>query len=413
MRRMSGDGETWGDPIGDRPDDAGGNGTGRPAGGAAGRPGGTRPGNHAERDRAEQDRAGEAHAGDIHAGGAHANGAGAGVIAPAERVGRARDFVARIAAAVGELGASLDEDAFDRSVQLLSRAHRIVVTGVGKSGLIGAKIAATFSSTGSPAHFLHATEAAHGDLGIVGREDVVLAISNSGSSTELTAIVEYCRRFTVPMIGVTSCLDSTLGRRSNVVLLLPKLPEGGPLPSAPMTSTTLTLVLGDALASALIEDKGFDVDDFHNFHPGGRLGVQTMRLSRLIERETPPGERDPFTVVDVPEDADIDTIVDALGRGPRGIVGVRGMRGDERGRIIGSITDGDLRRALARIRSGEVARARDLMHRDPVQLPETALVADALATCEERRIAAVFVADGGGRVRAVVTVKDLLAAGAA
>ena len=324
----------------------------------------------------------------------------------------ARAFVRRTAASLEALADTLD-DAFDHAVFTLSRAQRIVVTGVGKSGLIGAKIAATLSSTGSPAHYLHPTEAAHGDLGIVTRQDAVLAISNSGRSSELTAIIEYCRRFRVPLIGVTAKRDSTLGRRANLVLQLPAEPEAGPLPAAPMTSTTMTLVLGDALAAALIAEKGFTQDDFRNFHPGGRLGVQTLRLSRLIQDASPlplANEGHPMRVATVSADEELIKAARRIAEGGKGIVGVT-ENGSER--IVGSLTDGDVRRALPAIACGKATRVGDVMHRDPVHLPDDALVADALAACEEHRISQVFVEDADGNVYATVHVQDLLRAGAA
>ena len=326
------------------------------------------------------------------------------------RIARARAFVRSTTEALDALASGLDTS-FDDAVETLARARRIVVTGVGKSGHIGAKIAATLSSTGSPAHFLHATEAAHGDLGIVTEEDAVIAISNSGESNELTAIVAYCRRFGVPLVAITSKATSSLGRRADVVLRLPSLREAGPIAAAPMTSTTMTLVLGDALASALIGEKGFRAEDFNRFHPGGKLGVQTMRLSRLIDEAKGDGlgTTHPMDVVAVGLDASIDEVVDAISRGGRGIVGVRG--GD--GRIVGIVTDGDIRRAVPMLRAGGAATAADVMHRNPIHLPDTALVADALATCEDKRISGVFVTGADERVRAVVHIQDLLRVGAA
>ena len=327
---------------------------------------------------------------------------------------RARDFIQRTAKSLDRLAETIDPS-FAEAVEILADARRVIVTGVGKSGLIGAKIAATLSSTGTPAHFLHATEAAHGDLGIVADDDAVVAISNSGSSTELNPIILHCRRFNVPLVGITSKRDSTLGRRAKVVLSLPQEREAGPLPAAPMTSTTMTLVLGDAIASALIERKGFRPEDFHTFHPGGKLGVQTMRLSRLIEdmraeHDEKLDGRPPMSLIDVAEDGTVDDVIEALGRGGKGIIGVRSVSD---GRIVGSITDGDLRRALASIRDGSIGQVSQLMHRDPIHLPDTALVADALATCEEHRIGGLFVTDGDDRVYAVVHIQDLLRAGAA
>ena len=326
----------------------------------------------------------------------------------------ARDFVARTARSVEALGNALG-DSFEEAVGTLASARRIIVTGVGKSGLIGTKTAATLASTGSPAHFLHATEAAHGDLGIVTNEDAVLAISNSGESNELVPIVEYCRRFRVPLVAITAKTDSMLGRRASVVLPLPQEPEAGPLPAAPMTSTTLTLVLGDALACALIARKGFRQEDFHDFHPGGKLGAQTMRLSRLIESvrgKLPAGVPDPMRLVAVRGDTPIEEAAAAISEGGKGIVGVWGDA-DASDWIVGSLTDGDLRRALPRVMAGEVRTVAQIMHRDPVHLPDTALAAGALAVCEERRITNLFVTGDDGRPYAVVHVQDLLRAGAA
>lgn len=331
-----------------------------------------------------------------------------------DTVQEARDFVRSTARSVEALSRSLD-DRFDEAVTVLADARRIIVTGVGKSGLIGAKIAATLSSTGSPAHFLHATEAAHGDLGIVTRDDAVLAISNSGESAELVAIVEYCRRFRVPLVAVTAKADSMLGRRADALLLLPPEAEAGPLPAAPMTSTTLTLVLGDALASALIARKGFREEDFHDFHPGGKLGAQTMRLSRLIETvraDLPPGAHDPVQLVTIPGTASIEEAAAAISEGGKGIVGVLGS-GPDAERIVGSLTDGDLRRALPRVMAGVVHFVSEIMHHDPVHLPDTALAAGALGVCEERRITNLFVTGRDGQPYAVVHVQDLLRAGAA
>ena len=329
-------------------------------------------------------------------------------------VDSARAFVRRTARSLDALADALD-GGFTEAVDALSEARRIIVTGVGKSGLIGAKIAATLSSTGSPAHFLHATEAAHGDLGIVTGDDVVLAISNSGASSELAPIVEYCRRFRVPLVAITAKRDSMLGRRATALVLLPPEPEAGPLPAAPMTSTTMTLVLGDALASALIARKGFRQEDFHDFHPGGKLGAQTMRLSRLIESvraDLRDGSPDPMRLVAVRPDTPITEAAAAISEGGKGIVGVWGA-GADANRIVGSLTDGDLRRALPRVMAGEVRTVAEIMHRDPVHLPDTALAAGALAVCEERRITNLFVTGAGDRVYAVVHVQDLLRAGAA
>ncbi|MCV0396087.1 MAG: KpsF/GutQ family sugar-phosphate isomerase [Rhizobiaceae bacterium] len=304
------------------------------------------------------------------------------------------------------LAALLDSigDDFARAVEAVYACKgRVVVTGVGKSGHIGQKIAATLSSTGTPAYFVHASEAAHGDLGLVGDDDIVLAISNSGETVELSAIMRYCRRFEVQLIVITSQPGSTLAGFADLALILPAAREACPLKLAPTTSTTLTLVLGDALAMALMSKRGFSSEQFARFHPGGRLGAQLVRISELLEREPSFGR-----VPRVSQDDGMDQVVATITAGGLGFAAVA----DGTGRIIGIITDGDLRRALAD-RGFFERRAAEIMTRDPKSIGSDRIAAEALAICEEHKISVLFVNDEQGRVIGLLHLKDLLRLGTA
>jgi len=208
------------------------------------------------------------------------------------------------AKALHELAGFLDEN-FIQAIEVISAAEgRVIITGMGKSGHIGKKIAATLASTGTPAFFVHPAETSHGDLGMIVRGDVVLAISNSGGVRELNDVVEYTRRFAIPLISITSKADSTLAQKSDIVLLLPPCPEACPNGLAPTTSTTMTLALGDALAVTLLEKKGFTEKDFRVFHPGGKLGQQLMKVSEIMHK----GDEVPLASEDIPVQQAIDII---------------------------------------------------------------------------------------------------------
>lgn len=303
------------------------------------------------------------------------------------------------------LAQSID-GSFSEAVDLIHACRgRVIVTGIGKSGHIGQKIAATLASTGTPSFFMHAAEASHGDLGMIGQGDIVIAISNSGESAELRAIVEYCRRHReeVVLIAITSKPGSTLGRLSNLVLQLPEAAEACPLSLSPMTSTTMTLVLGDALAAALIRKRDFRSDDFARFHPGGKLGAQLIKLSELVER-TPALA----SVPKVPEDCDMPRVILEISNGRRGVTGVT----DQNGALVGVITDGDLRRALTD-RAIFDKKARDIMTLNPKRISGDRIAVDALAMCEEFKISALFVTDARDEVCGLVHLQDLLALGIA
>ena len=292
----------------------------------------------------------------------------------------------------GELGS-----AFLRAVDALHRAQgRVIVTGVGKSGHIARKIAATLASTGKPAHFVHPADASHGDLGMIRSEDVVLALSWSGETAELSDIVAYTRRFGVPLIASTGCADSTLARAADIVLALPTCEEACADLLAPTTSTTVQLALGDALAVALLGRGSFSADDFRHLHPGGRLGARLIPVSALMH-----------TGDEVPLVLESATLSEAIVRMTGGRFGMTGVV-DDAGTLVGIITDGDLRRAFA---TGFHDRsARDVMSRDPRTAAPGDLAQAALARMNTHGITGLFVLEQGA-VRGVLHIHDLLRAG--
>jgi arabinose-5-phosphate isomerase len=304
----------------------------------------------------------------------------------------ARGLDRLVAAFSGDLG-----EHFQAAVEALANAHgRVIVTGVGKSGHIARKIAATLASTGKPAHFVHPSDASHGDLGMIRTKDVVLALSWSGETAELSDIVAYTRRFGVPLIASTGHADSTLARTADIVLLLPDCEEACPDLLAPTTSTTMQLALGDALAVALLARGSFSADDFRALHPGGRLGARLLRVRALMH-----------TGDEVPLIADTATLADAIVRMTGGRFGITGVV-DASGQMAGVITDGDLRRAFA---TGFHDRpAREIMSRNPRTAAPDELAHAALARMNAAGITSLFVMDEG-RVAGVLHVHDLLRAG--
>lgn len=297
------------------------------------------------------------------------------------------------------------DDAFAEAVERIRRnSGRVIVTGIGKSGHVGQKIAATLASTGTPAFFVHTAEAGHGDLGMIGPKDIVLAISNSGESQEFRPILQYCRRFGVFLIAMTANPASSLGRYADLILRLPMAPEACPLSLAPMTSTTLALVMGDALAAALIRSRGFRRDDFAKFHPSGKLGAQLLKLSEVMDAR-PELKSVPTVEVSAP----VTEVIASITRGRRGVTAV--CEGEA---FVGVITDGDLRRALSSPAIFE-RTAGELMSRNPLRIGEDHLAVDALAMCERHKVGALFVtaeADDGDIV-GLVHLQDLLALGIA
>lgn len=285
--------------------------------------------------------------------------------------------------------------------QMMSVKGRVLVCGIGKSGHVARKIAATLASTGTPSQFLHASEAAHGDLGMVTMDDAVLVLSNSGETTELSEVIRYTRRYRIPLIGVASRRDSTLLKASDIALLLPRAQEACPVGLAPTTSTTLTMALGDALAVAIMERRGFTPEKFHQFHPGGALGAQLVTVGEVMHR----GRDLPV----VTEGTSMpDTLIEMTSKG-FGIAGVI----DEAGRLVGVITDGDLRRNMDTLMS---QRAGEVATRDPLTIAPDALASAALGMMNnpDRPATCLFVVDPGdesGAPVGVIHVHDALRAG--
>lgn len=275
---------------------------------------------------------------------------------------------------------------------------RVIVTGMGKSGHIGCKIAATMASTGTPSFFLHPSEASHGDLGMVTKDDAVLAISNSGESKELLDILTYCRRFSIPLIAITKNPDSSLGKNSDFILRLPNNREACPLGLAPMSSTTATLVMGDILAAALMVRKGFTEQDFRLRHPGGKLGAILRHVSDIMHT----GDEMPL----VSEDAIMQEALMTMSAKMLGCVGIL----DKEGNLIGVITDGDLRRWMAPNLIEE--KVSKVMTKNPRTCTADTLIAEAVNIMNNtgRGITNMFVVDGKKPV-GIVHIHDCLRAG--
>ncbi len=301
------------------------------------------------------------------------------------------------AAAVLDLRARIGEN-FACAVSLLLQVPgRVVIMGMGKSGHIGRKLAATLASTGTPAMFVHPAEASHGDLGMVTAADVVIAISNSGESEELTAILPVLKRQGVPLIAMTGNPASTLGLHADLVLDTAVEKEACPLNLAPTASTTAQLALGDALAVALLDARGFKAEDFARSHPGGSLGRKLLTHVSDVMRQ---GE----AVPKVSPEAGFSAIMremSAKGLGATAIV-------DARERVLGIFTDGDLRRLLEKGVDMRTGTARQFMHPNPVTIGHDALAVEAAEMMEERRITSVLVVDGEGRLCGALNSNDLM-----
>jgi arabinose-5-phosphate isomerase len=288
---------------------------------------------------------------------------------------------------------------FAASVDRIAAAQgRVIVTGMGKSGHVARKIAATLASTGTPSHYVHPAEASHGDLGMVRPEDVILALSWSGETTELADIIGYAKRFRVPLIAITSNADSTLGRQADECLALPKAREACPNGLAPTTSTTMQLALGDALAVALLERRGFTAEHFRVFHPGGKLGAQLKHVRDIMHT----GDRLPIVPVGT-RMADALVIHSEKSFGCAIVV-------DPAGDLAGIITDGDIRRHMSGTLLDQTVD--EVMTAMPLTIPPDMLVAEALDLIETRKKGALIVAEGRRPV-GLVHVLDLLRIGAA
>ncbi|MEM1237695.1 MAG: KpsF/GutQ family sugar-phosphate isomerase [Pseudomonadota bacterium] len=298
-------------------------------------------------------------------------------------------------AALGSLANALDESFGEAVETLLACKGRVIVCGMGKSGHVGKKIAATFASTGTPAQFVHPAEASHGDLGMMASGDVALILSNSGETPELADVVAYTRRFSIPLIGVASKPESSLIRQSDVALILPKVEEACGTGIVPTSTTTMTLALGDALAVALMEHRQFTPANFREFHPGGKLGAQLARVGDLMHK----GEALPL----VAADTDMGEALLTISQKGFGVVGVIGSDG----RLTGIVTDGDLRRhmdGLLERKAGEVMTAA------PATIDPDSLAEEALAQMNDRKITCLFVTEGAEPV-GLIHIHDCLRVG--
>ena len=310
----------------------------------------------------------------------------------------ARRVIRAEAAALELLHASLDETLSQAVDLLLNAKGRIIVSGMGKSGHVGRKIAATFASTGTPAHFVHPAEASHGDLGMLAQGDVVLVLSNSGETPELSDIIAYTRRFQIPLIGVASKAGSTLIKQSDVGLVMPDVAEACGTGIVPTSSTTMTLALGDALAVALMQHRNFTPARFHDFHPGGKLGARLMQVKDLMHA----GAEMPL----VAASSMMSQVLLEISQKAFGVVGVL----DDQSQLAGIITDGDLRRHMSGLLE---CRAGEVMTRNPTTIQPLALAEEALSRMNARKITCLFVLDPtrDGVPVGVLHIHDCLRAG--
>ncbi|MDF2809926.1 MAG: KpsF/GutQ family sugar-phosphate isomerase [Microvirga sp.] len=306
----------------------------------------------------------------------------------------AAGLAAVLAALEGPLGESVE-----RTVRLIEDARgRVIVTGMGKSGHIGRKLAATLASTGTPALFMHAAEAGHGDLGMVTPDDVLIALSWSGETTELGDVVHYAGRFAVPLVAVTANADSALGRAADIVLQLPRVEEACPNGLAPTTSTLIQLALGDALAVALLERRGFTASDFSVFHPGGKLGARLLKVGELMHGS----EAMPLVGLGTPMS---EALIEITSKrfGCCGVITTDGS-------LAGIVTDGDLRRNMSTELLGQPVEA--VMTHSPQVIEPGELASAALGVMSRGKITVLFVVDAGVPV-GVLHIHDVLRAGVA
>jgi arabinose-5-phosphate isomerase len=300
------------------------------------------------------------------------------------------------AGALMRLASSLDES-FAKAVRLFVGCKgRVIVSGMGKSGHVARKIAATMASTGTPSYFVHPGEASHGDLGMITKDDVILALSYSGETKELSDLIEFAKRFSIPLVAMTRGKESALAAASDLLLLLPDEQEIA-LGHAPTTSTTMMLALGDALAVATLDSKGFTKEDFRNFHPGGKLGKTLMRVGDLMTKDDLPL---------VAEDEPMSKVLVVMTQKSFGCAGVE----DKGGNLVGIITDGDLRRHMTSDLLQKTAK--DVMTANPMTVGPRVLAAEALCILNEKKRTNLFVVEGAKPV-GVLHLHDLLRAGIA
>lgn len=305
------------------------------------------------------------------------------------------------AALQGPLG-----EAIDKAIGIIAEGKgRLIVTGIGKSGHIARKLAATFSSTGTAAYYVHPTEAGHGDLGMVDSTDVILALSWSGETTELAVVLAFAKRFDVPVVALTAGAESTLAAAADVALILPRVREACPHNLAPTTSTVLQLAIGDAIAMGVMVRRGFSETDFHIFHPGGKLGSQLRRVSEIMHKESLPL---------IAHNSRMTDAILAISSGGFGVVGVV----DETGCLSGVVTDGDLRRFVHSDLGPQLSPAKletpvtSVMTRNPITVGPQIFAAEALDLLQNRKISVLFVVEDQKPVGVLHTL-DLLRIGVA
>ena len=307
----------------------------------------------------------------------------------------ARRVIETEAAALGQMAADLPADFDDAVAMILAAPGRVIVSGMGKSGHVARKIAATLASTGTPAIFVHPAEASHGDLGMITKGDVCLMLSNSGETAELKDMIAYASRFDIPIIAMTKVPASTLGHAADLILGLPDAPEACSIGRAPTTSTTASMALGDALAVVLMEAHDFREETFKTYHPGGKLGAQLLRVRDIMHG--------PANVATAFEDTPMGEVVVEITAKGLGTAAV--LQGD---RLVGGVTDGDIRRNLDGLMD---KTAGAIASRNPRVIAPDALAAEAVAMMNEGRVTALFVASDGGRFEGLIHLKDCLSAG--
>jgi arabinose-5-phosphate isomerase len=308
----------------------------------------------------------------------------------------ARALIKKETDALSNLSLAIDQSFIEVMTKILTVRGRLILTGVGKSSHIARKISSTFASTGTPAFFVHPAEASHGDLGMITADDMVIVLSRSGESAELKDIVQFCKQFSIPLVGITACKESTLAKAANFNLFLPDVEEACTLGLAPTTSSIMMLALGDALAVACLEKRKFTKDDFKIFHPAGKLGLSLLKVADIMHS----GDETPLVNL---SHSLSDTILE-MTRCRFGCVGVI----DSSGHLVGIFTDGDLRRSLGSVELTQPISS--LMVKNPASLDPNAFLVDAAQTFRNRRIPSAFICEAGKPI-GILHIHDLLQRG--
>ncbi len=314
-------------------------------------------------------------------------------------IDHAKDVLLSEARSLEQVATAINGDFLKAVTLIQSIKGRLIVSGIGKSGHIARKIAATMASTGQPAFFVHAAEASHGDLGMITSEDALLVLSSSGETQELKPLMVYARRFAIPVIGITKNPASALAAYATVALILPEVPEACPMGLAPTTSTIMMLGLGDALAVCLLKAKAFSPKDYSLFHPGGSLGEQLTTVGDKMHE----GREIPLA----PPSTSMEAIVQIMTDKKFGCIGIV----DEANVLLGIITDGDLRRSLTQGKDLMSLCARDIMKSDPITITKDILMADALRLLQEKSITSLFIINEEKKPIGLIHIHDFLKSG--